>query len=589
MPPPALGTPSHEWANETTHAAGLDADEASFTAPDPLPNIPGTSSFAPPAVSTPSSDFPGAYPLTRGNTERNDPNELVEQAKGIVPSQEDLNNTLRSAQETAAGALQTAAETAKQYLPASVASYIPGSNQDTTTASHDSQHTTSLASTELTGARPGEHVGGAGALPGTISETGVAKVLDERTPGERGSTLEGQAASGKDEVAGIGGIAMGGAYGAKEIIAPSKNIEQPAPASTSGRNNSDDDDLARTVATVGGITLGGAYGAGEVIAPRGEPQQPSTTLGGVPQQTSGAPQQPSAVLAGAPRHPAFAGAPQQPLNSVFNTSLETSSGNRAGEKEGGAGSAAFERKQSVPRVRPEDMVERGRVEGQRRFETDPLVAGDKVQGKTGGQGVSEEAREVVRERKVSGGSTSGKGEGKVFPSQVPLNTTGRAHALGSEGAMYTRGVDDVEAVDERKPTGTGQGQEGEYHPAELHPPREGLSSAPSAATGGPQARYYCTCPVTHFVDPDCEQGTVNGHSVHEAEGRDHRSAGEGESGGRHRPSFMEKVRGEAKVISGKLTGRREKVEEGVRVKRGQGVEGFGSAVKEAVHADGKAA
>jgi hypothetical protein len=44
----------------------------------------------------------------------------------------------------------------------------------------DQQLSTSLPSSELKGAQPHEHVGGVGSLPGTISESSVALLPDER-------------------------------------------------------------------------------------------------------------------------------------------------------------------------------------------------------------------------------------------------------------------------------------------------------------------------------------------------------------------------------------------------------------------------
>ncbi|TFK50671.1 hypothetical protein OE88DRAFT_1726482 [Heliocybe sulcata] len=724
IPPPAVGTPSHEWANETAQAAAgttiPEAGKSSFTAPDPSAQVPGTSSFttpsaptsvapAPPTpgtgLSTPGPDIPGAYPFGQGERKAglNDPNQVVEKAKSAVPSQEDVkqylpsqeqvNETLKSAQETAATTAQTLAETAKQYLPASVASYLPGSNQTTTTGgAYDSTHTTALPSTELTGTLPGEHVGGAGALPGTINETGVAKVLDERTPGEKGNTLEGMTATGKQGVASAVGVAgsateaaANAAKSARESAANAIGSAQQTASSAVGSaqqtaasavgstqetaasaantvrgttglgSSASRDDINEKVATAGGIALGGAYGAGEVIAPSGQPQPPSSGL-------AGASEQPNATGS------------TQPSQSVFNNTLETSSpagavvgagtslpsGEREGAREGestggvgalpgavgesgiaqvperqvgsgtgtaapsetglaatvGAGAAEFERKQSVPRAKPEDMVGKGHGEGEKRLETDPLV---KTNGKdaaksgatkmpeerkTGGEGMTSEAREAVRNQEVSasrgshsaeregkerGEEVSGKvenegkiegkdGEEKPFPPQAPLNTTGRVHALGPEGAtlddkpMFSGGVDDVERgyeggggenadADDAKPTGSGKGDEGDYHPAKLHPPAEGGKAASAGESQAP-------------AQPQ------------KAEGRDAHSARDDE--GKHKASFMDKVKGEAKVLTGKLTGKKEKVEEGERVKSG-GMKPYGSAVKEAVNADGKAA
>jgi hypothetical protein len=49
-----------------------------------------------------------------------------------------------------------------------------------TASENDIQHTTSMPSTELTGAGTGERVGGVGALPGSLAESSVTKLPEER-------------------------------------------------------------------------------------------------------------------------------------------------------------------------------------------------------------------------------------------------------------------------------------------------------------------------------------------------------------------------------------------------------------------------
>jgi hypothetical protein len=50
---------------------------------------------------------------------------------------------------------------------------------------HDIEHAKSLPSEELEGAKDHEHVKGVGSLPGKVSESGVARLPDDRTPGTR--------------------------------------------------------------------------------------------------------------------------------------------------------------------------------------------------------------------------------------------------------------------------------------------------------------------------------------------------------------------------------------------------------------------
>ncbi|EPQ55529.1 hypothetical protein GLOTRDRAFT_138431 [Gloeophyllum trabeum ATCC 11539] len=643
------GTPAQQWANETTRAAELSAaGTSSFTAPavpEPPAHVPGTSSFTQPTPTavtpgTPGPDFPGAYPATQDRREGlNDPNQVVEKAKEYVPSQEEVSGTLKSATETASSTLQSAtesasttlqsvAETAKQYLPASVASYIPGNNNTRTTAGpYDDFHETSLPSTEITGARPSEHSGGVGALPGTINETGVAKVLDEREEGEKGSTLEGLAAGATQS-------ARATTNNAKETTGSAVRTAQETASNLTSRAQ---ETAGAAAAVVAGTAAEAAYKAketaGNVV---GSAQETATTATASTQpsksifnssletgtslpssETNGLrPGENSSGVGSLPGPVGEAGVAQVPYErAVEGVSMPTSekAGARAGERVGGVGALpggadetgvadvpagdvksgkemgygaaaggvaaggvaavathdAFERKQSVPRAKPEDMVGGGKADGVNRLETDPLVKGDGIKvpqdAGTKGEGMTKDARDALRGQE--------KEAEKKFPAPVGLNTTGRVHGLGRDGARLDDkdigrgGVDRVESAYEhgtnvssttfQVPSAPQQsdrtkadGDEPNYHPAALHPIP---SPSETAST--------------------------------KAEGRDEHSGRDKEE--KHKPSLMEKVRGEAKVLSGKIMRKHEKVEEGEALKKGESRGGIGSAAGTAVHADGK--
>ncbi|KAL0570524.1 hypothetical protein V5O48_011433 [Marasmius crinis-equi] len=137
-------TPAHEWADETS--AKLDA---SVTPGDRPPLVQG--------LSTPGVEVPGSYPRGADSTASSSGG-ILDMAKQYLPGQEDVQ-----------GALRNATETAKTYLPPSVAAYLPGG----------ATKETSLPSQE--GAqKPLEHSDGIGSLPGNASEASVAKLPDER-------------------------------------------------------------------------------------------------------------------------------------------------------------------------------------------------------------------------------------------------------------------------------------------------------------------------------------------------------------------------------------------------------------------------
>lgn len=65
-------------------------------------------------------------------------------------------------------------------------------------STNDQVHTKSLPSTELTGAKTGEYVAGAGVLPGSPADSGVAQLPDERNTSREVPTAAGAAATVPD-------------------------------------------------------------------------------------------------------------------------------------------------------------------------------------------------------------------------------------------------------------------------------------------------------------------------------------------------------------------------------------------------------
>jgi hypothetical protein len=116
--------------------------------------------------STPGLDIPGAYP------------------------REESGTSARMSASTSA-ARQSASETTRSHLSAGLASNLRTSLLISRKFIRIFQlpsagaKTVSLPSTEKEGVKPGEHCGGVGPLPGTISETSVAKLPDERLASAR--------------------------------------------------------------------------------------------------------------------------------------------------------------------------------------------------------------------------------------------------------------------------------------------------------------------------------------------------------------------------------------------------------------------
>jgi len=175
--PPQLsaetGTPASEWAHSTTTAAFARDDPAPALDSSLPPGIVGTQS----SVSTPGGEFPGAYPTSPSS----------EFGTGTSTGTGSLN--AQGLTDTAKNAVQTVTTTAAQYVPVaknlvgSVSSYLPGTgsttNGDVRASEHDDPHATSLPTSETQGALEREHVGGTGALPGSVAEERVTKLPDE--------------------------------------------------------------------------------------------------------------------------------------------------------------------------------------------------------------------------------------------------------------------------------------------------------------------------------------------------------------------------------------------------------------------------
>ncbi|KAG1824281.1 hypothetical protein EV424DRAFT_1320723 [Suillus variegatus] len=131
-------------------------------------------------LSTPGHEFPGSYPKELEQEQsRGDGSEgpaagasVVQTAKQYMP--DPVGRTVDYASKTAAAYIPI-----PQGVKKTVASYWY--SQPKGIQSELDQHlSTSLPSSELKGAQPHEHVGGVGSLPGTISESSVALLPDER-------------------------------------------------------------------------------------------------------------------------------------------------------------------------------------------------------------------------------------------------------------------------------------------------------------------------------------------------------------------------------------------------------------------------
>lgn len=103
-----------------------------------------------------------------------------------------------------------------------------------------------------------------------------------------------------------------------------------------------------------------------------------------------------------------------------------------------------------------------------------------------------------------------------------------------------------------------------YHPAELHPYIPNASSTASGTTGASSSSQYSS--LSRNTSPSTSTKEKHGH-VHQRTVSTS-STGSG-SPRRKKVGFFDKVRGEAKVIVGKIEHKKEKVEEGKRILHGE--------------------
>ncbi|KAJ8487982.1 hypothetical protein ONZ45_g14132 [Pleurotus djamor] len=511
-------TPAHEWAEGTTSALQSKLSEAHpaskgsalLTNSGMLPNNShgGASrdSNIPPLVSTASSastpGFPGAYPREdAGNVTdamREAAADIVDTAKQYLPAQEDVQH-----------ALEVAGTTAKQYLPESVGAYLPGGAQPT-----------SLPSTEVYG-NMGKSSSGAGALPGTLSETSVAKLPEERKE-------EGLAAAKQ-----FGSVyAREQAWSQNQPNAPSTHT--PAGAGVgdlAGSSSAHHDERISSSQRTGGVgdLPGGENETGIALLPEEKAvnirsQQPSST------------------------RPVVTTTNQYGGNSLSPSRLPgTGAWNETSQADSDASNIAlpptpanFAADSSLPPALPIGLASNAPTKT-------PSSSGD-----------------VESHKSTTAGSHG-------------LSSIGSAHALDSDTSVKYSKVSgspktgpneahDTAMYDAAKAAGI------EPKPAKIPTPQ---SSHPQGVvnTGEPKQKALKLCEeMNALVSKDTEDdnrmkiAVARGshHEPHRSQGHMKESSSVS-SVSSDKPSFMDKLKGEAKIISGKLAKNEEKVEEGKRL------------------------
>jgi hypothetical protein len=152
--------------------------------------------------STPGLEIPGAFPREHTATTRQHPlsdsRRASERPQRISLPSSEKEGTHPGEHSGGVGSLPgSISETSVAKLPderaseRKAAASTPASRSNEITADtdrgDDPSEAAALPSTEKEGAHPGEHSGGVGSLPGSISETSVAKLPDERASERKAS------------------------------------------------------------------------------------------------------------------------------------------------------------------------------------------------------------------------------------------------------------------------------------------------------------------------------------------------------------------------------------------------------------------
>lgn len=480
------GTPSTEWASKTESMLQSDVvtpDPAMRTTPKPEQRPVTTTTN----LSTPGHEFPGSYPRefeqelpeqhSRGDgSEGPAAASVVQAAKQYIP--EPVERTVEYAGQTAAAYL-----TIPQGVKKTVVSYWSNGEDPQPKGAQsdlDQQLSTSLPSSELKGAQPREHVGGVGSLPGTISESSVALLPDERAEKDAQRMLNLK----KDDSRTQGdNQTKSGAYpsGAAAVAAKSEPLK---------------DQSSRAQSSQYGMQTG--------------PQQPGKSP---TQQTD--------------QYPAKLSDPQ-PVSIDLTPKHEVLEEQRSHDAEtvgvGGAAIAVAQARDQPPGKTTESGAAKTAVAG------GAIGAGESAKE----AGVEDKARD---NKKVPAGAQVPQQPG----DEELTKNIGVENRIGDVGKVTgdRRGDEDIKHT-HKAGERTGGYDTGDYHPAKLHPPRVGDSTS--------QAEAQPDTPVSPASAPPT--------SVRD-------------SSKERRVSFLDKVRGEARIFAGKMTGKEDKVEEGKRMMHGK--------------------
>ncbi|KAL1747094.1 hypothetical protein HDZ31DRAFT_61541 [Schizophyllum fasciatum] len=464
-----------------------------------------------PPVIPASAERDASSSNTAGSTVQSTLNQAADTVKpAAYQAQQTLGQAADATAPAVRGTLDQAAEIARQYLPAAVANYLPGS----VAADLPSQE------------GPNERLGttdGVGALPGSASEASVAKLPDERNAGSSGVTTaslpskEG-ANDALGTTAGVGALPGGNSEAGvaklpeeNVIHAPRSTIHHITPiASLAGEG------LGASVSADLQGGRGGERGGPDNDAPGAKPPVVTTTNAVPHARETVAHPTPSNTASSAP---VPAAGIARAKRSADNISMQANDGS-VPSTPGGVGSAArvplaSDGARNVPGTTEDTTSTGGSAGAYQPYAVDDVPRGtashggaERIPGVPSTLAPNRREDDAASDASVLSGKTAGGGR---IPAPEPP------------------------AKDSREPI------------AKDLSSREPLTTA---AERMPTTR--------HGEDALADNGArLPSSAPHEAE-----KARGATTEGHVKVSTLDKIKGEAKVLSGKLSGKEEKVEEG---------------------------
>ncbi|KAK7682297.1 hypothetical protein QCA50_014500 [Cerrena zonata] len=564
-----LSTPANEWANKTTSM--LDPDTTNTTSSvnpttrDLLSNKSDQNTSLPPVqttlsssstATTPGLQFPGAY--------HRDPAERA--GAGNIDFMDTANKVSESFQQAAQSFGSTAASylpAAAQYFPTSVvetvAGYMPNHQitEPAQASTHDTLHQKSLPSQELAGQVSNERTSGVGALPGSIAESGVARLPDDRGPATTSSVTNTNLLSSVGAGAGIGAAAD--AF--SSITEKAKNA---LPSSLTGSKDLPTSETPTGPHTSGVGSLPGANTeAGVAVLPDEKFAKSST---GATDPSVGT-------------HRALSGSISKPSNESEHLSRGTAA-------VGGVGALPGDRNESgvaqLPDERANPAFTSASIGGIGDLKPVTLPSQEpygneslKNSRDTGRQGVQEGVGSLV-------GSKAESGVAKVPDERLQSGVTTpsadrKKDQVSKDGDKEgTRGaVSAEEKAGQHGLPNKGSGYQTDYHPAELHPPTSKSTTSDDPTSKG-ASEAQTKVPVPDEQNTRIDQTTGKPSKKGHTDKRDEEITPSPTSShlggeGKKKVGFMEKMKGEAKMLIGKVEGKHDKVEEGRRMKTGESI------------------